>query len=182
MVNSARSLLSLTASDVMSTAIVVIPDEMSLQSAARILNHAHVSGAPVVNNEGRCVGILSAADFVKWMEHDGICEHPNRPRKEVVFHSWDMPEAHELPTDEVHTYMTPEPVTTKPFTTVGEMARMMVDAEIHRIIVVDPTGRPIGLVSSTDLLAVLARACKASEVEPTHSPETSVDENLVCSF
>jgi len=33
---------------------------------------------------------------------------------------------------------------------------MMVDAHIHRIIVVDGEGRPIGVVSSTDLVAAMA--------------------------
>jgi CBS-domain-containing membrane protein len=33
---------------------------------------------------------------------------------------------------------------------------MMIDAHIHRIIVVDKKQRPIGIVSSTDLLAAMA--------------------------
>jgi CBS-domain-containing membrane protein len=40
---------------------------------------------------------------------------------------------------------------------------MMVDAHIHRLIVLDPTGRPTGVISSIDVLAAVARAAKANE-------------------
>jgi predicted transcriptional regulator len=43
-------------------------------------------------------------------------------------------------------------------TPIGDLARMMIDAHIHRLIVVDDAGRPAGVVSSTDLLAALAAA------------------------
>ena len=41
---------------------------------------------------------------------------------------------------------------------------MMMDAHIHRVIVVETaTDRPIGIVSSTDILAALARAAQGEE-------------------
>jgi CBS domain-containing protein len=52
--------------------------------------------------------------------------------------------------------MTPDPVTAQPATSIRVLARMMIDAHIHRIIVVDEGRRPIGVVSSTDVLAALA--------------------------
>jgi CBS domain-containing protein len=42
---------------------------------------------------------------------------------------------------------------------IGELARMMMEAHIHRVIVVDRiTSRPVGIVSSMDILAAVARA------------------------
>jgi CBS domain-containing protein len=52
--------------------------------------------------------------------------------------------------------MTPDPVTAQPTTSIGVLARMMIDAHIHRVIIVDVERRPVGVVSSTDLLATLA--------------------------
>jgi CBS domain-containing protein len=52
--------------------------------------------------------------------------------------------------------MTPDPVTVRPGTPVKEVARLMLDAHIHRVIVVDARGRPVGVVSSTDLIAAVA--------------------------
>ena len=45
--------------------------------------------------------------------------------------------------------------------TIGELARRMIDVHIHRVIVVDQSGKPIGIVSSTDVLAALAQADQA---------------------
>ena len=61
---AARPLLGLTAADLMTAPVMTIPEEMSLSEAARLLSGAHVSGAPVVDAEGRCVGVLSSSDFV----------------------------------------------------------------------------------------------------------------------
>jgi CBS-domain-containing membrane protein len=33
----------------------------------------------------------------------------------------------------------------------------MLDAHIHRVVVVDDFGRPVGIISGTDLLAAIAR-------------------------
>lgn len=60
--------------------------------------------------------------------------------------------------------MTHDPVLVGAMVKIGELARMMMDAHIHRIIVVDTaTDRPIGIVSSIDILAALARAARNEE-------------------
>ena len=64
-----KPLLELTAADLMSRMLVLVPSEMSLPGAARLLSQAHVSGAPVVDAAGRCVGVLSATDFVRWAQN-----------------------------------------------------------------------------------------------------------------
>lgn len=42
---------------------------------------------------------------------------------------------------------------------------MMVDVHIHRLIVAGEDRRPVGIVSSTDVLAAVARAVKARQHE-----------------
>ena len=69
---------------------------------------------------------------------------------------WQVFDAESLPAEEVGSYMTADPVTAGPNTPVGELARMMLDAHIHRIIIVDAANHPEGVVSSTDILAALA--------------------------
>jgi CBS-domain-containing membrane protein len=51
-------LLQLTAEDLMSRDVLVIPQRTTLRYAAHLLAQAAVSGAPVVDEEGRCVGVL----------------------------------------------------------------------------------------------------------------------------
>src|SRR5262249_46533560 len=68
---SSKPFLTLTAADLMSRRVLAIPQEMSLPRAAHLLSQEQVSGAPVVDGQGRCVGVLSATDFVHWAERSG---------------------------------------------------------------------------------------------------------------
>jgi CBS domain-containing protein len=74
-----------------------------------------------------------------------------------VLTDWQVVEVEELPTDDVGQFMTADPVLVPPEMPVTELARSMIDAHIHRLIVVDRQRRPIGVVSSTDILAQVAR-------------------------
>ena len=145
----------LTAADLMTRDVTVIPRHMSLRSAAHMLSQARVSGAPVVDSRGACVGVISSTDFVRWAEGRRPTRHLE-PFSECVCSDWQICDAESLPTEEVGGYMTPDPVTAPHATRVGELARMMLDAHIHRVIIVDEARRPVGVVSSTDILAAVA--------------------------
>ena len=58
---------SLTAGNIMSKSIVVVAQGMELVQAATLLAEKKISGAPVVNGEGRIVGIVSEKDFLREM-------------------------------------------------------------------------------------------------------------------
>jgi predicted transcriptional regulator len=48
--------------------LVVIPQQMMVREAARLLHRVGVCAAPVVDQNGRCVGMLSPADILRWVE------------------------------------------------------------------------------------------------------------------
>jgi CBS domain-containing protein len=150
-------LMDLTADDLMTRDVVMIPQEMSLRAAAHLLSRHQISGAPVVDVAGRCIGVLSATDFVRWT---GEGERAAKPRlaAEPCVCAWQVLELEDLPGDGVGAHMTPDPVMVPPHTPIGQLARCMLDAHIHRVIVVDEQHRPVGVVSTTDLLAAVARA------------------------
>lgn len=52
--------------------------------------------------------------------------------------------------------MTPNPVTVSPDTPVSAVARKLIDRQVHRLLVLDQDQRPVGIISSTDLLAAMA--------------------------
>jgi len=79
------------------------------------------------------------------------CSQPN-----CVLADWQVVNLESLPTDEVSRFMTFDPVTVSADTPISVLARMMIDAHPHRIIVVDDENSPIGMVTSTDILAALA--------------------------
>jgi len=159
MIASAKPLLTLTAADLMSRDVVVVPKSMSLRAAAHLLSEIHVSGAPIVDETERCVGVLSSTDFMHLVGYgERAAAKPACPNPGCFHSPWQVVDADDLPTDEVGTYMTADPVTVSPGTSITELAREMIDAHIHRIIVVDARYRPIGIVSSMDILAAMAQA------------------------
>jgi len=162
MMATMKPFVSLCADDLMSPDLIVIPEQMSLQGAARMLSRAQVSGAPVVDGNNRCVGMLSAVDFLHWAENGGK-SMANCECSDTAWKPWQMLDKPEHAATLVADVMTRNPVTTSRRTTIGALARMMLDAHIHRILVVDHDGKPVGIVSSTDILAALARG------EATHA-------------
>lgn len=150
-----RSFVALTAADVMSREVVTIPDTMLLNHAAHLLAHHQISGAPVVNDSGRCVGILSTADFVRHVE-DG--PEPVRISRGSCFCAdWQVIDLEMLPKDQVHRHMSTDLVTADPTTPITDVARRMLDAHIHRLVILDEKHHPVGIVSSTDIVAAVAR-------------------------
>jgi CBS domain-containing protein len=155
-----RSFQGLTAADLMTAPVTTIPQEMPLRAAAALLTVERISGAPVVDSAGQCIGVLSSSDFVTWAKGDG---------KGKVTHfiaPWgEMIALDDSPDSEIRQYMTARPVTVAPSAPIGELAQIMVDAHIHRVLVVVDQGRPQGIVTSTDILAAVARAAQTAAVK-----------------
>jgi CBS-domain-containing membrane protein len=147
-----KSLLALTAADVMSRDVMTIPHHLSLRAAAHRLAQSHVSGAPVTDEKGRCIGVLSAHDLMTWVDQGA----KGGTESADVCSDWQLMELDQVPEDEVSRYMTTDVVATRPEAGIGEIARWMVDAHIHRVIILDSAQRPVGVVSSTDILAAVA--------------------------
>jgi CBS-domain-containing membrane protein len=106
--------------------------------------------------------VLSATDFVRHLEKEEASEAPSCSLTATIFHGWQMVDLEVLPTDQVRNYMTPEPVTIVPTTSIVEMAQLMLDAHIHHLIVVDEDQHPVGIVTTTDLLAAIAHTSQWS--------------------
>lgn len=158
MTHFTKPLLTLTATDIMSPDVVMIPREMSMQGAARILARAGVTGAPVVDADGYCIGVLSATDFMHCVGKDQQAGQ-HQEYVQPICSAWQIPEDSIDPTFCVEDFATKDPVLVPPGTHIGELARIMLDAHIHRVIVIDNISqRPIGIVSSFDVLAAVARA------------------------
>jgi len=111
-----------------------------------------------VDAEGRCIGVLSATDFMHCIDDDPVKHHERHNHGQGIFQAWQIPEADVCVGSVVDDYMTADPVLAAPGTGIGQLARMMIDAHIHRIIVADPvTQRPLGIVSTMDVLGAIAR-------------------------
>ncbi|MDH3231785.1 MAG: CBS domain-containing protein [Alphaproteobacteria bacterium] len=54
-----------TVADIMATRLVTVPPDMNIHEAIRILLDRRISGAPVVDDNGALVGMLSKKDCLK---------------------------------------------------------------------------------------------------------------------
>jgi CBS domain-containing protein len=156
--------LTLTAADLMTAPVMTLPPNTSLRDAARLLSESDVSGAPVVDAGGRCLGVISSSDFVTCVGNEGEL---GRQTKSISFIApWaEVINIDESPDDEICRFMTAPPVVIKPETPIGQLAQKMVDAHIHRVLVAADGQEPCGIVTSTDVLAGVARTSR--EVKPT---------------
>jgi CBS-domain-containing membrane protein len=155
MTSSTRSLLDRTAEELMSREVVTIPQETSLRAAAHWLMEWKVSGAPVIDSSGRCVGVLSRSDLVRFLDR-GPPHSANGHDSGEYVGDWQIQDLEGLPTDDVAHFMSKNVITASPTTRVVELARVMCRVHIHRVLIADAAGRLLGIVSSMDILAVLA--------------------------
>jgi CBS domain-containing protein len=160
---TSKPFLTLTAADLMTAQVMTLPANMSLSEAARLLSQSNISGAPVVDADGRCLGVLSSSDFVTWAGEGG--ESGEQPKSISFIAPWgEIINIDESPNDEICRFMTAPPIVVTPGTPIGELAQRMVDAHIHRILVATDQQQLCGIVTSTDLLAGVARA--SGEIQP----------------
>lgn len=148
------------ARDVMTPRVVsVAPNETILDAGELMLRH-HVSGLPVVDENGHLIGIVTERDFLRPI---GPQKDSRRPRWfEVIAARPVISESAELRcTRRVAEVMTPGPVTVDDNAPIAEVVRMM---ETHRIkrLPVMRENRMVGIISRENLMQALVRSIHQS--------------------
>lgn len=146
----------ITARDIMATQLITLAPEMDFTSAAKVLLENHINGAPVVDADGRLVGILCQSDLVAQQKKfpvptlltllDSFIQLT--PSKELE------KQARKIAAMTVSDAMTTTPVTVKPGTGIETIAALMVDSNLHTLPVLED-GRLIGIIGKEDVLRTL---------------------------
>jgi len=166
MSDAVTRLKSLKVADVMSRHVVQINEHRTMAEAAgQFLEHG-ISGAPVVNDQEECVGILSAMDFVQRevieTKDDGVSpgesEHRlNSQPPDVPFRIVSMPD------DPVRSHMSTTIYSVPPEMSLLEAAQLMSLRHLHRLPVLNLQRQPVGLITSMDVVAALLTAMEEME-------------------
>jgi CBS domain-containing protein len=125
---------SLRVGNLMSTEPVVVEEDELASDAELLLRSYRISGLPVVAG-GSLVGVISQTDLL------------NARSSELIGENWSRVRVRHL--------MSRPPVTVHLGATVEHAARLMLERHIHRLVVVDDEGSPIGVVTTSDLLRVV---------------------------
>lgn len=146
----------LTAADVMTRDPVCVARSTRIRELARVFEENEISGAPVVDQKGELVGVVSRSDLIRRCS-EGTDEVPPAYLFELLSEKSgkERTEASELvpePLICVDDFMTIEPISVTVDEPVSSVARTMHERKIHRVIVVDGSNFPIGIITSLDLL------------------------------
>jgi CBS-domain-containing membrane protein len=164
MINCNALLSSLLVRDVMRPDVITTPASAELSQAAALMHGNQVNCLPVVDDQGRCVGVLTASDFVtRFAEHASS----TRPLAGEAMSLTQCGPCHSLlldetPQDYVRPRMSPAVQTVTKETPILTAARLMSGARLHHLIVLDNSCRPVGVISSWDIVAAMVRETPVS--------------------
>ena len=146
----------IVARDIMTTNLITVSPEMEITQAAKLLLDKKINGAPVVNEDGKLVGILCQSDLIVQQKKlplpslftflDGIFPLSSMKQMEK--------EAQKITATTVAHAMTKNPVTIKPDTRIETVAELMTEKKYHTLPVVD-NAVLVGIVGKEDVLKTL---------------------------
>ncbi|MBI3565641.1 MAG: CBS domain-containing protein [Elusimicrobia bacterium] len=130
--------------------VVTVPSDLPLSEVADLFKERCISGAPVVDDTGLVLGVVSQTDLMlaHRTESDGVARFQVEPEGLGVTVT-------EVGAASAESVMTPGAIAIDENTTVAEAAKAMLDRHIHRVLVTRD-GKLAGIITTMDLLRVLA--------------------------
>jgi CBS-domain-containing membrane protein len=149
--------------DVMSPTVVAAVEQTGYKELVQLMSENRVSGVPVIDGDGRLVGIVTEADLLLAEEGE---------RKRLLLWWLTHPKrlaalAREAEGVRASDIMTRQVITARLGDTVHEAAKKMLEAKVKRLPVVDDDGRVVGIVSRRDLLQPYLRPDEEIRAEIT---------------
>jgi CBS domain-containing protein len=146
------------AANVMVSNVITVGINASIGEVAAVLLNNHISGAPVVNEKGELVGIVSEGDLIRRPEIGTAKRHSWW--LELISNKWaSATEYIKSHSRKIADVMTRDVITAKPDTPLGDIASMLERNRIKRVPIVEG-GKLVGLVSRANILQALASATK----------------------
>lgn len=140
------------AKDVMCRDVVTVNARDTVHDALEVMIENKVSALPVLDHDGRCVGILSTHDFVDvtYELDEGLMalEHES----ELWWGTYVRNLSQHVGQQNVMDLMTEDVVSVGPETLLVQAASDMLRERVHRLPVVDEQGRLLGIISMSDVL------------------------------
>lgn len=127
-----------TISEIMATRVLCVSPHLPLGALKELFLKHGISGAPVVDEDGLPVGIVSKTDLVR----HGHCEEAEKADEDAVVANIMTHLAFCLPANE----------------SIAKAAALMAFEGMHRVPIVGTHGEVVGIVSSLDIVRWLARA------------------------
>ncbi|MFF2427146.1 CBS domain-containing protein [Streptomyces mirabilis] len=137
-------------SDVMTHTVAAIGRKANFKEIVQLMEEWKVSALPVLEGEGRVIGVVSEADLLPKEEF----RDSDPDRHTQLRRLSDLAKAGAVTAEDL---MTAPAVTVQANATLAQAARTMAHAKVKRLPVVDDMGLLEGVVSRGDLLKVFLR-------------------------
>lgn len=146
--------------ELMNPDVVVVVESASVEEAVQRLSEHDVSGAPVVDADGRLVGLLDDTDLLlseARVHAPSVVEilgaYIPLPS---AWHRFENEVRHALAAT-VGELMTADPPSVSPDDTAEDAATLMVERNVSRVPVVDDDRQVLGVISRHDLVVAMGR-------------------------
>jgi CBS domain-containing protein len=143
------------AHDVMVSPAITVKSRSSVKDVAKLLLEHRISAVPVVDDDGRLVGIVSEGDLLHRTEA-GTERHRPWWLQALVGNETLADEFVKSHSRRVSDVMTKDVITARPDTPLHEIAALLEKKMIKRVPIVDQKGHLLGIVSRANLIQALA--------------------------
>jgi len=125
-----------------------------MRDAAAFLLRQGISGAPVIDEHGRWIGVFTQNDLARYVQHRILPTRPDRSLESREFvgepPGLSLTKVGETP---VRDFMTTGMYTVFPEATLEEVVHALTTFKIHRVFVIEEhSGELMGVITSMDVL------------------------------
>ncbi len=151
--------------DVMVAPVITVGPSATVQEVAKLFLEKQISAVPVLDNNGKLVGIVSEGDLLHRVEA-GTERHRSWWLRVLVESDTLAAEYVKSHSRKVSDVMTRDVITTSPQAPLHEVAAVMENNAVKRLPVLE-NGQLVGVVSRANLLQAVASARQLLDVAPT---------------
>jgi CBS domain-containing protein len=166
------------AEDVMTRAVITIDPDATVLQAARLMLQHHISGLPVVDKDGRLVGVLSEGDFLRRRETK--TEHKRSRWLEFLMGPGRMAaEYSHSHGSKVSEVMTTDVQSVEEVAPLEDIVALMERKRIKRVPVVCG-GELVGIVTRSNLMRAMVSLARGAP--PVAKGDAAIRDHLLAEF
>lgn len=144
------------AADLMTVNPLSLREVATVREAAAFLTDHGISAAPVIDEAGKAVGVLSRSDLLVHQRHSGARVPEYYSRSDLATAKGERLgeryQVEKVDQGAIRGMMTPVVYSVSPKSPADKVVEQLVDLKVHRLFVVDSDGVLIGVISALDIL------------------------------
>ena len=130
------------AKDIMSSSLLVAQDKMTVEEALKLLVNNKVTGLPVVDKNGKMVGVLSEYDIIETVAKDKKMVSNTDLKKTIKYTKSVDAISEDMP--------------------LHEILNHFIETKYRRLPVIDKKARLVGIITRRDIMRLLYYRAKVS--------------------